>query len=564
MGRTWTTCVCLSLIAGSVALGAEKPASAPPVSTAPAQAAVLPHRSWQFQDADWEYLRLAIPQAALQGMNRIQLSHHIVMDAEQLWEGPGAQHRLDLVRKACALAQANGLQVDLWTHELSGLPRDRFRGPTGGKPVLSPELWAWVTAKYEKLFELVPDISGLVLTFAETDFAVYRNAVSSDLDPPHRLAKLIEVMSEVCARHGKLLILRTFVYEPQDMQFMHAALGLVAAARQRTHNVVVMTKCVPHDWTPFYPFDSLLGNVAGLPQVVEIDLGQEFTGLSKILHCEVDYVQYVMDYARGKGVIGAVARVEREANQRALGTPNEVNIHAFCRLLHDPALSANALWREWSVRRYGPKAAPHVIRALRRTFDITNLTLFPLEQWISHHSLLPDWNYAHGHITSRQNAKWIPGPRQLAARDELLRPTADTLIKINAEKDLALKFTELSLADLERARPDLSAADYQELKRYLELGRDNVEVFRAHNLAMFTQLHMQARKTAGDATPEELTALHAQVETHLQTLRQWADTMQQRYGKGTYPGDPDSIRAFIDDFIKRANQQKQAAPIKLE
>jgi hypothetical protein len=363
------------------------------------------------------------------------------------------------------------------------------------------------------------------------------------------VAKLIEVMGDVCGRHGKLLLVRTFVYEPADMQAMQAALKRVAASPVNARNVVVMTKCVPHDWTPFYPFDPLLGNVAGLPQIVEIDLGQEFTGLSRILHCEVDYVKYVMDHARAHGVTGAVARVERGKNH-ALGTPNEVNLHAFGRLANDPALSADALWKEWATKRYGEQAAGQVTVLLRRTFDITNLTFFPLEQWITNHSLLPSFNYAYGHITERQNAKWIPGPRQLAARDELLRPTSDTLLKVAHEKDLAKRLSELSLTDLEAVKPIVAEADYKELKRYLELGRDNVEVFREHNLAMLAFIMLQNAKT--DENRQAATAL---VREHMSMLDQLADTMQKRYGKGKYPGDPDSIRAFVQDMRKRLDSR---------
>lgn len=515
----------------------------------PASAQVLAHRSWQFQDPDWAYLQQAIPRAAAAGMNRIQLSHRIVMDAEELWEGDGAAGRLERFRNCAKLARQHGLKVDMWTHELSGLPKDRFRGE-GGKPVLSDELWDWVAAKYAKLFGLVPELDGLVLTFAETDYSVYKDSVISDLPRPRRVARLIEVMADACRKHDKLLIVRTFVYEPSEIDSLREALAAIAATAERTHNILVMTKCVPHDWTPYYPFNPLLGDVSGLPQIVEIDLGQEFTGLSRILHCEVDYVKYVMDHARGRGVVGGVARVER-IEHHALDTPNEVNIHAFSRLLQEPGLSAEALWREWASRRYGEKVASHVIRALEPTFDITNLTYFPLEYWIVNHSLVPDWRYAFGHITSRQNAKWIPSPRQLAARDELLRPTAATLIKIDAEKDAARRLAALSLSALDEARDDLADADYRELKRYLELGRDNVEVFRAHNLAMFTLLHLEHRKAAGDADETEIARIRKDVETQIDALLKWADWMEKTYGAEIYPGNPARIRAFADEVAKR-------------
>jgi hypothetical protein len=520
------------------------------LAAGPVRGEPLAHRSWQFHDPDWDHLQKAIPRAAAEGMNRIQLSHQIVMDAEELWEGSGHEKRLERVGQAIDLAHENGLKVDMWTHELSGLPKDRFREGDRGKPVLSPELWKWVEDKYEHLFKLVPALDGVVLTFAETDHKVYGDGVVSDLTPPQRVARLIEVMGDVCRQRDKLLIVRTFVYEPAEIAFLHEALSRIAADTPPDGHIIVMTKCVPHDWTPYYPFNPLLGEVAGLPQVVEIDLGQEFTGQSRILHGEVGYVKRVLDHARAKGVIGAVARVERGTNH-ALGTPNEVNLHAFGRLLHDGSLSEDALWREWVVGRYGQAAAPHVIRALRRTFDITNLTYFPLEYWIVNHSRVPDWGYAYGHITSRQNAKWIPSPKQLRARDELLRPTPDTLVRIAHEKDLAARLSELSLADLEKAAPHLADEDVRELRRYLELGRDNVEAFRRHNLAMFAVLCHQARAEAGDVSPEEIKAIAAGARDHIRSLREWADVMEQRYGPEIWPGNPGRLRGFANGAEKR-------------
>lgn len=519
-----------------------------------AQENLLAHRSWQFHDPDWDYLQKAIPEAKAAGMNRIQLSHRIIMDAEQLWQGKEqeVEWRLSVVRHAIELAHELDLEVDMWTHELSGLPRDRFRDDEG-RVVLSDELWQWLDAKYEKLFKLVPGLDGLVLTFAETDHKVYTDRVISDLPKPMRIAKLIEVLAEVCARHGKTLLVRTFVYQPNEIGFLHTALTAIAKTEAKTHNIMVMTKCVPHDWTPYYPFNPLLGDVAGLPQVVEIDLGQEFTGQSQILHCEVDYIKYVLDYCRAKGVIGAVARVERFGNH-VLGTPNEVNLHAFGRLLADRDVSADALWQEWTVERYGEKAAVHVIRALRRTFEVTNLTFFPLEQWITNHSRIPDWGYAYGHITSRQNAKWIPSPRQLQLRDELLRPTCDTLLKIAREKDLARELADKSLADLARARPHLSDEDYRQLWHFLSLGRDNVDVFAEHQLAMFAALAYEHAKSSDLFTDDEAKRFRQRALDHAAALRQWADRMAHRYGDGIWPGLPDRCRGFAHEVEKRVNR----------
>jgi len=507
----------------------------------------LQHRSWQFHDPDWDYLQKAIPMAKSAGMNRIQLSHRIIMDAEQLWSGKDHEERLELVRKSIALAHEHDLKVDMWTHELSGVPNEFIEG---GKAKLSPELWEWLRQKYEKVFELLPDLDGLVLTFAETDFSVYKNNKTiSDDSQPRRIVKLIDVLSGVCAKKGRELLVRTFVYEPHEVQWMEEVLKLVSAELGDRKNITIMTKCVPHDWTPYYPYNPLLGKTSGLPQVVEIDLGQEFTGQSKILHCEVDYVHRVLAHARDKDVVGAVARVERMDNY-ALGTPNEVNIFAFSKLINDSEESTEELWNEWGTERYGEKAASHVISALKRTFDITNLTFFPLEQWIVNHSKIPSWGYAYSHITSRQNAKWSPSPKNESARDELLKPTQDTLTRITAEKDLARELSEQSLNDLEKARENLKQEDYEELLAYLELGRDNVEVFFHQNMAMFGFLALKNQNKI-DSESETARQLRTRTESHVLELREWADVMEKRYGADVWPGNPQRIREFAESVEER-------------
>jgi len=501
----------------------------------------LTYRVWQFHDEDAKYLQSAIGKAKEAGMNRIQLSHKIIMNIHELF----GDEKLELVRRAARVAHEQGLAVDVWTHELDKVPGHLKQDK---RVVLNDALWSWLQERYKKAFELVPEIDGVVLTYAETEYKVYGSKIVSDLSRAGRISKLIDVIADVCQQYGKTLFVRTFVYEPDELQAIEEALAMIAKTAGQRGNVVVMSKCVPHDWTPYYPYNPLLGRSAGLPQIVEIDLGQEFTGKSKILHCEVGYVKYVLRYARSKGVVGAVARVERRNNQRALDTPNEVNIHAFGRLLDDPTLSTEKLWYEWVTKRYGQKAAPHVIEALKPTFEITNLTFFPLEYWITNHSLVPDWSYAYGHITSRQNAKWIASPKQELARDELLHPTRMTLMKINSEKDLALKLSELSLQELEKAKVHLSKADYVKLRHYLEFGRDNVEVFRRHNLAMFTTIMFRnARKEAALAESKQL---RDNALGRVRALREVADVMQKKYGEDIEPGNPRRIRNFADELEK--------------
>lgn len=502
----------------------------------------MTYRVWQFLDDDWNYLQKAIPLARRGGMNRIQLCQHVIMDIHELYKSPT---KLELLRKITHLAHEHDLKVDLWTHELADVPRSL---KSNGKVLINDDLWTWMRGKYARAFELLPETDGLVLTFAESQVKVYGDGVISELSPDQRIAKLIEVMADICREHGKTLFIRTFVYEPNELEAIRKAIELTADAVKEKGNVVIMTKCVPHDWSPFYPYNPLLGNVSGLPQIVEIDLGQEYTGVSKILHCEVNYVHAVMAHCRRTGVVGAVTRVDRSRNQRALGTPNEVNLHAFNRLAHDPSLSVDALWNEWAVERYGKEAAPHVVDALKATYDITNLTLYPLEQWIQNHSRLPNWRYATSHITFVSPAKWIPSPRQELARDELLRPDWITLKKINAEKDMARELADSSLAILQQGREHIQDEDFRELQRYLEFGRDVIDVFRYQNLAFSATMRYLNRVDGIGIERQSLNELRGEALDYIDRFSKSADVIEQRYGADAYPGNPKLARKYAEEM----------------
>ncbi|MBN1590423.1 MAG: hypothetical protein JW888_12990 [Pirellulales bacterium] len=513
----------------------------------------MTYRVWQFLDSDWDYLQRAIPRAREDDMNRIQLGQKIINHAHSLYKSP---ETLELVRKATRLAHQHGLKVDIWTHELADVPA---RLKTNGRIVLNDALWAWLRDKYARVFRLVPDVDGLVLTCAESQANIYSDRVISDLPSDARIAKLMAVMADICREHDKMLFVRTFVYMPDELEAMRRAVATIADAVRDKGNVVVMSKCVPHDWSPFYPYSPALGDTVGLPQVVEIDLGEEYTGLSHFLHGEVSYIHAVFNRCRKPTIIGAVARVDRDRGNRALGTPNEVNLHAFKRLAHDRSPTVDQLWTEWAEKRYGREAAPYVIDALKATYDVTNLAFYPLENCMQNHSGLCDWKYALSHITLATPAKWIASPRQELARDELLHPTWITLTKINAEKDAARRLAEASLTILDRGRGHLRPEDYRELRRYLEFGRDVVEVCRYQNLAFEATLRYLNRVQGVDIGHETLEELRLEALKYVDSLDRSADVMENRHGHETRLGNPVDAHKYAAEMrqlIKKASSGK--------
>lgn len=429
-------------------------------------AAPLAVRVWQFQDYDMDHIRRLIGLAAAAKVNRIQLSHEIVMDVEEPLGKPQLAKDINTI---CGWAHAEGIKVDMWTHELNAVPKDLLKD--GKADLDDPRLWEFVKDKYDRLFRLCPDLDGLVLTMQETAMSIYHErSVSSSIPPERRVAKLVDDMASVCASFGKKLFVRTFSYEPGELRYIQEGLKLCKG------DITVMTKCVPHDWQPYYPFNPAIGDVGGKPQIVEFDLGHEFTGLSTIPYINIGYLKKHLDYDLSKGVVGAVVRVER-LKWRCVDTPNQANIDVFTQMLLDPAADPHKLYRKWLADRYGAGAVDHLYAAFIKTFDIVNKGLFVLGFWVSRHSTLPDYGYATASLRRRSTAKWDPSVKDV--EQALLSPTPETVAKIRAEKQEALVLADQAIEDIERARPALRPEDYARLSDLFRREKAMVVVWQA-------------------------------------------------------------------------------------
>jgi len=424
----------------------------------------LPLRIWQLQDYQMDHMKRLIRMAAEQKVNRVQLSHHIVMYAEQVLEHPNLAEDINEITK---YAHTRGLKVDIWTHELEGITDDMRSD--GEVNLDDGRVWEFVAAKYRRLFSICPDIDGLVLTLHETQVKLWDSDVRSALSPAERVTKLIDTLDEVCRPLGKALFVRTFAYEPVQLQY------LVDGIRASKADVTAMTKCVPHDWQPYYPNNPAIGMFAPKKQIVEFDLGYEFLGLSRIPYIDIRQLHQRLRYGLGKGISGAVLRTER-LKWRAVDTPNQANIDVFTRVLTDPGLDVTRLYKAWLSERYPAEAVPHLYAAFMRTFDIVNQGYFVLGFWVTNHSLLPDYGYATRSLTGRTTAKWDPAAK--ATEQDLFHPTNSTVRRISAQKDEALRLVDQSLADIEKARPHLAQRDYEELRGLLLREKAMVQVWK--------------------------------------------------------------------------------------
>ncbi|MHC4743237.1 MAG: hypothetical protein ACYS8Z_15085 [Planctomycetota bacterium] len=502
--------------------------------------ALVPVRSWQFHEMDVEYVSRAMKLAERYGVNTVVFSHGMIEDVSQLYEG---SERAGQLRKLAAEAHRLKLRVWIWVHELENDVPERYL--SGGAVELDRQgFWEWLEGKYDKLFADFPEFDGILLTFHETKYKIFReSSVRSKLTMPQRFARLINTIDAACAGHKKDFVVRSFLYEPQELKWFAEGLADVP------ERVMLQCKCVPHDWQPFYPHNPMIGKFPERKLIVEFDCSSEFTGRNRIPYTSAEYFEYRWRYALSKpGVVGYNARLDH-AGYDALFTPNELNIFTLYRLTEDAKVTGKDIWEQWSDKRYGKKAARFVEQALRRSFEVVNKSYFVLEFWITNHSKLPSFGYADGHISSRTIAKWKPNePKYAKLEERLNHPDAELLEEILAEKDEAIALADEALFYLSKARPHLDEEQYHELYWRLDLLRRAATVWKLHAEAFFGYKVL--------AEGHQVPGLIARVERAIEGLRHQARASDIAGLTTDPPAAAGEIRKVADELAGKLKKLK--------
>ena len=519
----------------------------------------LEYRGWSTQNGDQDYLAQLVPRAAAAGMNHLQLCHGVVAPhgVDQLLAGPDAAAIQERVNLVCDLAHRHNIKVDMWVNELSDAPK-QFQ--EGGRVKLTPRFWKWLEAKYDRVFSLVPNVDGIVLAIGETRYPLLMDSVVVSKDgPSERLAKLAEVFARICERHDKALYFRSDAHDYEELAVVIA--GITRAAERSAvvkKRLTVMSKVGPSDFSPYLPYNPALGGVGGLRQIMELDLGAEFSGQNQLLFDETDFIHRVLDNGRRAGIVGAVARIERWRNT-AIGTPNEVNVYAYGRLLQDSRPTAAQLRGEWCKQRYGRAAGPFVASMLARSFDINNSIFFPLEEWVANHSRVPSWSYVEDIQAGWNLSIFHHSPRYDRSRDEFLHPTPELLFKLAEEKELGRRLNAAARGDLLQTRVVLPATEYAQLEGYLDRNDLCLDVYDHHHQALFGAWRyrdLSAGKTS--STSPELMMLRYDILNHLAHLSELADAVEALYTPDFVCARPADIRGVIADVEKRLGFEEQA------
>ena len=495
-------------------------------------------RAWQLHEYDIEYCQQAIDLAQEYDVTHIVFSHNLVWYTEEMLEaGRRGRH----INTLAARAHKRGMKAWIWTHEVHGVP-DKFL--KDGKVTLdNPDFWEWEKEKYRTLFQRFENIDGMILTFHETTFKIYHDDDAVSTLPEHeRVTKLINTINEACEEFGKDLIVRTFAYEPAELDWIKKGLEKV------DKRVMVESKVVPHEWDPYYPHNPLIGAFPERKQIIEFHSAAEIGGYNMTPYPHPEYFKMRLKYDLEHGAYGYITRIDVGTYYNALGTPNELNLYTLYRLADNPDTDTEAIWKDWAVERYGEAAAPYAIAALKRAFDISNKTYYTLEFWITDHTKFPSYHYADGHISSRTVAKWIPTEKYKKLENDLNNPYPELLEEILAEKDEAIALCRESLIDLEKGKPFFHPDDYNDLHWRFMLDLNATIIWKYFNEAFFGYKILENHYSK---------PLHNRVVRAVNYLERWAAINETEFGEDIVPGNPDRIRSFVKEMREKLSALKQ-------
>jgi hypothetical protein len=348
-----------------------------------------------------------------------------------------------------------GMTVTVWVHEMSDLAmpwEPKWVGPVSTD---NAALWTLLDARYESMLrDTIPNIDGLCLTVVETQVRATDTGV---------MLKLVDLINGKCRKYNKSLMVRTFVWYPDEFEHV------MAAVNQLPRDMVIMSKYVPQDWNLRGMAASEIGAVGGRPQIIEYDAAGEYFRRNAVANCMADMLKRHFDYDMSKNISGICVRVDRE-DDNVLEQPNEVNLWTLGMLAGGASDNLDEIWKAWATNRFGSAAAMGVTKALRPSGDVIAEALsignFSFGDTRKYPPPLGDED-AFGQL--HQNWWWDEKYADEHAKAETGDP--EFIAQVKAAKNRAMAQAVQCLVDLEAVRDQLSEQDYKILRTRLETNK---------------------------------------------------------------------------------------------
>lgn len=362
-----------------------------------------------------------------------------------------------------------------------------------------PFWWDFLRAKYTELFEVIPDLDGVIVSPGTRESKISIATKTCDCEscatttPADWYENLIRSMYEPIERHGKTLVVRDFAYTKADQALV------MDAARRVSTNIVASLKNTPHDFYITFPNNPRIGKMGGMRQWIEFDAWGQFYGCGLFPCSTVEDIQQRLRYDRANGATGAWFRTDLEGmtDESTFNSFNLVNLIGGALLSQKIEQNLDNVYKAWmniglldallpNSVELAPAPTPdeylpQLRELMRLSFAIAKKTFYVRGHLFYKNGRFPDSvDYAFFNMLVFAGMEdWEPGA------NSRIEPTEENIAAVIAEKDAALEEVQKLAEILRPAALPISPLLKEHLQTILSLYIENVRGFRLCAIGCF-------------------------------------------------------------------------------
>ena len=249
-------------------------------------------------------------------------------------------------KKIADILRPYGIKVYLSVNFASpiGLGRLKTADP------LNAQVKRWWQQKTDEIYKLIPDFGGYLVKANSEGQPGPGDYGRSHADGANMLAKCV-------ARHGGIIMWRSFVYGANhkgEDRVKQAVSEFKPCDGKFDSNVILQSKNGPLDFQPREPYAPIFDNIKQTPQMVELQITQEYLGQSRHLVYLAPMWREFFRYVAPEKLVGiaGVANVGLDTNWCGHHF-SQANWYAFGRLAWNPSMESEKIANEWLTATFG-------------------------------------------------------------------------------------------------------------------------------------------------------------------------------------------------------------------
>lgn len=249
------------------------------------------------------------------------------------------------VKEIAAILRPYGIKVYLSINFASSMALGKLKTADP----LDKRVQAWWKAKAKEIYSQIPDFGG---------FLIKANSEGQpgpgDYKRSH--AQGANMLADAVAPYGGIIIWRSFVYGANhkgEDRVKQAVSEFKNDDGKFRENVILQSKNGPLDFQPREPYAPIFDNISQTPQMVELQITQEYLGQSRHLVYLAPMWREFFGFVAPDRLVGVAGVSNIGLDKNWCGHHfSQANWYAFGRLAWNPQLKSEDIAKEWILQTF--------------------------------------------------------------------------------------------------------------------------------------------------------------------------------------------------------------------